>query len=74
MKLRPSKGDLIHGIVHLFIGETNSFMENYKYAHKVYTHNLHMIQGHCCLFFFFLATQVVDFVYFITSCLKASSY
>jgi hypothetical protein len=51
----------MHGTVHLFIGVLNSFIGNYIHAHGVYIHDLQMIQGHHCLFPFFLAAQVLDF-------------
>jgi hypothetical protein len=34
-KLRPWRGDLIHGIVYLFTGETNNLVQNYIHALKV---------------------------------------
>jgi hypothetical protein len=44
----------MQGTVHLFIWKKYNFVRNYKHAHKVYTHDLQMMQGHCCLFSFFL--------------------
>jgi hypothetical protein len=37
------KGEFIHGTVHLFIEKLNSFVGNYKQAHKFYAHDLKMI-------------------------------
>jgi hypothetical protein len=52
----------------------NNFLENYKHAHKVYTHDLQMMQAHHCLFSFFLAAQVLGFFSFVALHLKLSSY
>jgi hypothetical protein len=40
------KGEFMQGTDHLFIGKMNNFVENYKHAHRVYTHILQMTQGH----------------------------
>jgi hypothetical protein len=43
----------------------NNFVRNYKHAHKVYTHDLQMRQGHHRLFCFFIVAQVLDFFSFV---------
>jgi hypothetical protein len=60
----------MHGIVPLFIGERNNFIQNYKYTHKVYTYNSQILQVHHCLFSFFLVAQVFNISFLFASCSK----
>jgi hypothetical protein len=73
IKLEALKRSIMQGTVHLFIGERYNFVWNYKHAHKVYTHDLQMMQGNWCLFSFFVAAQVLDFLSFVTLPPKFSS-
>jgi hypothetical protein len=65
----PSKGEFMHGTLHLFIRERYNFLWNYKYAHKVYTYGWQVTSRQYCLSFFF-AAQVFRFFSFSTSCVK----
>jgi hypothetical protein len=59
--------EFMHGTVPLFIGERYNFVQNYKYAHKVYIYDLQVIHGQYRLFSFFLADQDLWFLLFFAS-------
>jgi membrane-anchored protein YejM (alkaline phosphatase superfamily) len=65
------KGEFMHCIVQIFIGERYNFVQSYKHAHKVYNYDLQMLWGHQCLFSFVLTTQEFDLFSFVALCRKS---
>jgi hypothetical protein len=61
-KLWPSKGEFIHDNVHLFIGRWTASFKITFMPSGFHIHDLQMTLGQHCLFSFFLATQVSDFI------------
>jgi hypothetical protein len=61
-KLWPSKGEFIHGIVHLFIGKMNNLIQNYIHATQGLAYMIYKWPWDNVVFFsLFLATQ--DFIF-----------
>jgi hypothetical protein len=58
-KLRPSKGEFIHGTVHLFIWKTNIHSWNYMLAHKAYIYDQQMVQGNTAFSLSFLSHKTL---------------